>query len=165
MPGATVSDAQAAMDKLFGVREPQIIVERSGDAKSRRDRVYSQALVAAQAAFPGDGVAAHRAAMRAADAASGRTPMHTHSTPSEEARKNIDAALLAAFPDDETAGKRGQLSVEKEFPDYILARGEDGELYKITYTMKDGGGVTFGTPEEIEEGPEDKPENADESKK
>src|SRR6266851_403033 len=88
--------AQLAMDRLVGVKEPQIIVERPGhsDAKSGR-RVYTQALAAAQVAFPGDGVAAHRAAMRAADRA---TRMHPGSTPTEEARKNIDAALLAAFP-------------------------------------------------------------------
>jgi hypothetical protein len=131
--------------------ETQIIVPSHGDAKFRRNRVYSQALAAAQAAFPGDGVAAHRAAMRAANRA---TRMHTHSTPTEEARKNIDAALLEAFPED-TAGKRGRLSIEKDGPGYILARGADGELYKIAYTLKDGGGVTFGTPEEVDEGPED----------
>jgi hypothetical protein len=76
--------AQLAMDQLFGVREPQIIVERPGhgDAKSGRKDVYTQALAAAQVAFPGDGVAAHRAAVRMADRAS--RMMHPGSTPTEE---------------------------------------------------------------------------------
>jgi hypothetical protein len=147
----TNNGAQLAMDRLFGVREPQIIVGRNGDAKSRRNLVYSQALVAALAAFPGDGVAAHRAAMRAADAADRRKPMRTESptfprTPSEEERKAIDAGLLEAFPE-ETAGDRGRLSIVQEFPDHIVARGADGKLYKITYTFKDGSGVTFGAPQ------------------
>jgi hypothetical protein len=146
---------QAEMDKLFGVRESQVIVPRHGDANFR-GKVYAQALVAAQAAFPGDGVAAHRAAMRAADRAASTQPMFPR-TPSEEERKTIDAGLLEAFPE-ETAGDRGRLSVVQEFPDYIVARGADGELYKIAYTMKDGGGVSFGVPEEIDDGPEDEPE-------
>ena len=156
------SATQAAMDRLFGVREPQIIVPRDGDAKSRHDPVYSQALAVAQAAFPGDGVAAHRAAMRAADAADRRSPMRTHSTPNDEARKNIDAALLDAFPEGASGGGRGRLSVVEVGDGYVTARGQDGELYKVSYTMKDGGGVTFGTPEEIEDGPEDEPEGSGE---
>jgi hypothetical protein len=157
--------AQVAMDRLLGVREPQIIVERPGhgDGKSGRKDVYTQAFAAAQAAFPGDGVAAHRAAMRAADRATRMQPMSPR-TPSEEERKRIDAALLAAFPDG-TAGERGRLSIEKEFPDYVLARGADGELYKIAYTMKDGGGVAFGTPEEIEEDGPDEPDDSGAPKK
>ena len=123
---------------------------------------YSRALIDAQAQYPNDGVAAHRAAMRAADRVM-RMHLHTGSRPTEEHQKIIDAALLAAFPED-TAGERGRLSIVKEFPDYILARGADGELHKISYTMKDGG-VTFGKPEEVEEGPEDEPEGSNELKK
>ncbi len=154
---STNDKAQAAMDRLLGVREPQIIVERpgGGDVKPGRKDVYTQAFAAAQVAFPGDDLAAHRAAMRAVDRAARTQPGRT---PSEEERKNIDAALLEAFPKD-AAGDRGVLSVVQEFPDYILARGEDGELYKITYAMKDGG-VSFGVPEETEEGAEDEPESS-----
>jgi hypothetical protein len=148
--------------KEQGVVDQQIIIPRHGDAKSRRDDVYSQALAVARATFPDDGLAAHRAAMRAADRATRMQPMFPR-TPSPEERKNIDAALLEAFPKD-TAGDRGVLSVVQEFPDYILARGEDGETYKITYTMKDGGGVNFGVPEETE-GVQDEPETSDEVKK
>jgi hypothetical protein len=162
-----LSDAtQAGMDELLGVGETQIIVPSEGSGKSRRDSVYSQALRAAQAAFPSDGVAAHRAAMKAADAASRRTPMHTHTTPNEEARKNIDAALLNAFPEDASAsGGRGRLSVVEIGDGYVTARGQDGELYKVSYTVKDGGGVAFGTPEEIEEDGPDEPDDSGAPKK
>jgi hypothetical protein len=150
-------DAQAEMDRRLGVKEHRTTAERASRsaAKPGRNAVYSQALAEAQTLYPNDGVAAHRVAMRAADRA---TRMHPGSTPTEEARKQIDAALLAAFPED--TGERGRLSIVKEFPDHIIARGADGELYRIDYTMKDGGGVTFGTPEEIEEGPEDEPEGS-----
>jgi hypothetical protein len=129
-------------------------------ARRERNILYSRALVEAQAAYPNDGVAAHRMAMRVAAAADRRKPMSTGRTPSEEERKTIDAALLEAFPED-TAGERGRLSIVQEFPDHITARGGDGELYKIDFTVALGvKNFTFGTPEEIEDGPEDEPDGS-----
>jgi hypothetical protein len=130
--------AQAARDQLF---EPQIIVNLpgQGDAKSGLN-VYTQALAAARTAFPNDGVAAHRAATRAVDraarmSAAARAP----SRASQEIL--LDRAFLEAF---------GGRPVRVEtFSDRVIARGIDGALYKVPYTVS-AEGVTFGAPQIVE---------------
>ncbi len=143
--------AQDAMDRLLGIRGPRTVPERSGQsaaAKPDRNAVYTKALAEARSLFPNDGIARHRYAMRAADRV-GLMHLHPGRTPSEEERKTIDAALLDAFPED-TAGERGRLSIVEEFPDHITARGVNGKLYTISYTMK-AGVLSFGTPQEVEQ--------------
>jgi len=144
--------AQDAMDRLLGIGGPRTVPEPSGQSatvKPDRNAVYTKALIEAQALYPNDGIARHRYAMRAADRV-GLMHLHPGRTPSEEERKTIDAALLEAFPED-TAGERGRLSIVEEFPDHITARGVDGKLYMISYTVKDGGVLTFGSPQEVEQ--------------
>lgn len=60
---------QDAMDKLFGVGEPRISIERpggSGNAKPGRNEAYSRALLEARKVFPDDEIAQHRFADREA---------------------------------------------------------------------------------------------------
>ncbi len=130
--------AQAALDQLF---EPQIIVNLpgQGDAKSGLN-VYTQALAAARAAFPNDGVAAHRAAMRAVDRATRVSA--AASAPSRTSQEILlDRAFLEAF-----GGRPVRIET---FSDRIVARGIDGALYKVPYTVSMDG-VAFGTPQVID---------------
>jgi hypothetical protein len=142
------NDAQAEMDRLFGIREPQVIVPCDGDAKSRRDSVYSQALVAAQTAFPNDGVAQHRFAKRSAErllqvSAAVASPRRGAVL---SQKILVDQAFLEVF-DGMTGGPGMQkLKLLGTFPDCVVAVGMGGEVYKIKYVVGVDG-VTFGAPQ------------------
>ena len=144
MRGAGLSEsdkAQLAMDRLFDCKEPQIIVDPPGHSGAKPGlNVYTQALAAARAAFPNDGVAAHRAAMRAVDRAARVSA--AASAPSRTSQEIlVDQAFLEAF---------GGRPVRVEtFSDRIIARGLDGALYKVPYTVSMDG-VTFGTPQMVD---------------
>src|SRR5882724_5956757 len=63
-------NAQAAMDRLFGVKEPRINIERPAGfdhATPGRNAFYSRALLEARSLFPDDAIARHRFAEREAD--------------------------------------------------------------------------------------------------
>lgn len=65
----------------------------------------------------------------------------------EEQQAELDQALLDGFGLD-TNGYRRFCLIET-FPDYVIARGPDGELYQISYT-DDGDAIKFGEPQEVE---------------
>ncbi len=65
----------------------------------------------------------------------------------EEQMQELDQALLEDFGLD-TSGYRRFCLVET-FPDYVIARGPDGELYQIGYT-DDGDEIKFGEPQQVE---------------
>ncbi len=137
-------NAQAAMDELFGVREPRINVERpagyDGDVKPGRNAFYSRALVEARELFPNDGVAQHRFAERDADRVMRIT--EAAATSSRRSRKLlVDQAFVEVFG--------GLLTAIETFPDRIIARGVDGKLVKVSYSVGMDG-VTFGAPQIVE---------------
>ncbi len=62
--------AQAAMDRMFGIGEPRINVERPAyldGSQPGRNAPYSRALLEARELFPDDGIAQHRYATRRAE--------------------------------------------------------------------------------------------------
>jgi hypothetical protein len=65
----------------------------------------------------------------------------------EEQQQELDQALLDGFGLD-TSGYRRFCLVET-FPDYVIARGPDGDLYQISYT-DEGDEIKFGEPQEVE---------------
>jgi hypothetical protein len=65
----------------------------------------------------------------------------------DEIRTRLSEALLAQFGRDEDGCPRFYLY--ETFPDYVIARGPNGALYRATYTLA-GDDVTFGNAQEVE---------------
>jgi len=137
---------------MFGVKEPRINVERPAgldDVKPGRNALYSRALLEARTLFPNDGVAQHRFAERSA-----ARPLQVSASASAPLGHSDKILLDQAFFDFFVFGKgasggRGPLSAIETFPDRIVARGADGKLYRVTYTVGMDG-VTFGAPQLVE---------------
>jgi hypothetical protein len=67
----------------------------------------------------------------------------------EELQNALQEALLEKFGRDEQGYR--QYGLCETFPDYLIAQGPDGELYRISYTVgADEEDVTLGDPEEVE---------------
>ncbi|HLZ93367.1 MAG TPA: hypothetical protein VKQ28_16805 [Candidatus Acidoferrum sp.] len=66
----------------------------------------------------------------------------------EDIQQELDEALREDFGLDASTGYRRFCLVET-FPDYVIARGPDGELYQIDYT-DDGDDITWGEPQQVE---------------
>lgn len=66
----------------------------------------------------------------------------------ETQMQELDEALREAFGLDSTTGYRRFCLVET-FPDYVIARGPDGDLYQISYA-DDGEEITWGDPQQVE---------------
>jgi hypothetical protein len=67
----------------------------------------------------------------------------------EELQDALQDALLEKFGRDEHGWR--QYGLCETFPDYLIAQGPDGELYRITYTVgADEEDITLGDPEEVE---------------
>jgi hypothetical protein len=60
----------------------------------------------------------------------------------------LDGALLAQFGCDGSGYQRFWL--QDTFMDYVIARGDDGKLFRITYTIDKDNNVTMGTADEVE---------------
>jgi hypothetical protein len=60
----------------------------------------------------------------------------------------LDGALLAQFGNDGNGYQR--FFVQDAFLDYLIARGDDGKLFKITYSIDKNDNVTLGTAQEVE---------------
>src|SRR6266404_1136713 len=65
----------------------------------------------------------------------------------EEQMQELDQALLDAFGLS-TDGYR-RFCIVETFPDYVIARGPEGDLYQISYT-DEGDEIKFGEPQEVE---------------
>jgi len=161
----SVSDeTQAAMDRFFGVKEPPAVAVSTGQDDVARDRaaarltdraqrgrngkwksVFTQALIEAQTLFPDDGVARHRYAERDADRV-----MRVSASKAASRKILVDQAFLDVFGADDSAGLGPFLEIEI-FPDHVVARGADGKIHRINYSLSKTGGVTFGQPQEIEQ--------------
>ncbi|ABF42411.1 hypothetical protein Acid345_3410 [Candidatus Koribacter versatilis Ellin345] len=67
----------------------------------------------------------------------------------EQLVQELMEALLNVFGRDDN-GNRQYMLVET-FPDYLIARGPDGDLYQISYTVgADDDAITFSDPQEVE---------------
>jgi hypothetical protein len=67
----------------------------------------------------------------------------------EELQTALQEALLEKFGRDDNGWR--QYGLCETFPDYLIAQGPDGELYRITYTVgADEEDITLGDPEEVE---------------
>lgn len=66
----------------------------------------------------------------------------------EELQQRLNAALLAAFGNDGNGMQRYWLC--ETFPDYMIARGYDGDLLQIPYTVAANDDVTLGEAQEVE---------------
>jgi hypothetical protein len=67
----------------------------------------------------------------------------------EELQNALQDALLQKFGSDD--GGYRQYGLCETFPDYLIAQGPDGELYRISYTVgADEEDITLGEPEEVE---------------
>ncbi len=67
----------------------------------------------------------------------------------EELQTALQEMLLAKFGRDNGGWPQYQLC--ETFPDYLIAQGPDGELYRISYTVgADEEDITLGEPEEVE---------------
>lgn len=67
----------------------------------------------------------------------------------EDLQQALDQALLEGFGLG-TDGYR-RFNLVETFPDYVIARGPDGDLYQISYTIgADDDAIAFGDPQEVE---------------
>lgn len=67
----------------------------------------------------------------------------------EELQNALCQALRDAFGNGSDGYPRFYL--QETFPDYVIARGPDGDLYQISYTVgADDDSITFGDPQEVE---------------
>lgn len=117
-----------------------------GDAKSKRAVAYRRALCEAQAQCPGDEIAQHRYAMRAANRVS---RVNAARASAKDEQKIIAQALLDSYDKEADRDGRGPLTVVKTYRDFVIASAADGKLYQINYTVGDAG-IIFGNPLETE---------------
>ncbi len=67
----------------------------------------------------------------------------------EDLQRALDGALLEKFGRDNDGCQ--QYTLCETFPDYLIAHGSDGEVYRITYAVgADEEEITFGNPQEVE---------------
>jgi hypothetical protein len=66
----------------------------------------------------------------------------------EDLQQELDQALLDDFGSD--AGGIRQFCLVETFPDHVIVRGPDGDLYQISYTVGQDDAITFGDPQEVE---------------
>jgi hypothetical protein len=66
----------------------------------------------------------------------------------DDVERELQDELLETFGSDSFGSPLYYLM--QVFPDYLVARGPDTKMYRITYTMDDQGEATLGTPQEVE---------------
>jgi hypothetical protein len=67
----------------------------------------------------------------------------------EELRQKLDAAIAAKFGKADGADSWKYYAVET-FPDYVIARGTDEDLFKIPYSVDTSENIQLGDPQEVE---------------